>query len=132
MKSLCGQLFKYAIDLEIVTTNFASLVEMPPHEQSEIHKPFSEEELKILWANTDDKDYSQLRYDIWEKSSVKKSLSTRHLPHDGRHTCATLLDNAEVPLKIRQLILGHSSQDITNRVYTHKTLQQLLNAINQI
>ena len=42
------------IDLEIVTTNFATLVELPPHEQSEIHKPFSEEELKILWAHTDD------------------------------------------------------------------------------
>lgn len=211
MKSLCGQLFKYAIDLEIVTTNFASLVELPPHAQSEIHKPFSEEEMKILWANTDDfavkialilcytglrpkelielkvenvnlnerymrggvktaagknriipiaekiypfiaemynekneyllidnakgipvKDYMRLRQGIWNKSSVINGLETRHLPHDGRHTCATLLDNAEVPLKIRQLILGHSSQDITNRVYTHKTLQQLLNAINQI
>ena len=210
MKSLCGQLFKYAIDLEIVTTNFASLVEMPAHEQSEIHKPFSEEEFKILWANTNDfavkialilcytglrpkeliemktanvnleerymrggvktaagknrvipiaekiypfiaemynanneylindpekglpvKNYTKLSA-IWWKSVIIQSLSTRHLLHDGRHTCATLLDNAEVPLKIRQLILGHTSQDITNRVYTHKTLQQLLDAINRI
>lgn len=206
MKSLCGQLFKYAIDLEIVSTNFASLVELPPHEQSEIHKPFSEEELKILWANTDDfavrialilcytglrpkelieiktanvnleerymrggskttagknrlipiaekiypliaemynadneylileqvKNYSRLRVSIWNKSEVLNNLPSKHLPHDGRHTCATLLDNAEVPLKIRQMILGHSSADVTNRVYTHKTIQQLLDAINQI
>ena len=42
------------------------------------------------------------------------------------------MDNAEIPLKIKQLILGHSSQDITSRVYTHKTIEQLIKAINQI
>lgn len=212
MKSLCGQIFNYAIDLEIVTTNFATLVELPPHEQSEIHKPFSDEELKILWVYTDDyvvklvlilcytglrpkellemktaninlderymkggvktaagknrvipiaekifpfisslynpaniflvteensdaekpMSYTHFHNILWKRNDVLNSLPTRHLPHDGRHTCATLLDNAEVPLKIRQLILGHSSQDITSRVYTHKTFQQLVDAINKI
>ena len=28
--------------------------------------------------------------------------------------------------------LGHSAQDITNRVYTHKTIEQLVEAINRI
>ncbi|WP_347567754.1 tyrosine-type recombinase/integrase [Acidaminococcus fermentans] len=56
----------------------------------------------------------------------------QHLPHDCRHTCATLLSNAGVELKIIQLILGHSSKDITNRVYTHKTIGQFVEAINQI
>lgn len=56
----------------------------------------------------------------------------QHLPHDCRHTCATLLSNAGVELKIIQLILGHSSKDITNRIYTHKTIEQLVEAINQI
>lgn len=65
-------------------------------------------------------------------SALIKSLSEPHLPHDGRHTCATLLDNADVPLKIQQLILGHASKTITRRVYTHKTLEQLLEAINRI
>lgn len=55
-----------------------------------------------------------------------------HLPHDGRHTCATLMDDVDIPLKIRQQILGHKSKDITNRVYTHKTIQQLVAAINRI
>ena len=68
----------------------------------------------------------------WRKNEILKSLPAKHLPHDGRHTCATLMDDAEVPLKIRQLILGHSSKDITNRVYTHKTIQQLIDAINRI
>ena len=211
MKTLCGLMFKYAIDLEIVKTNFATLVELPPHVQSEMHKPFSEEELKILWEHTDDSfirivlilcytglrpkellemkiedinlegrymkggvktaagknriipiaekifpfvselynvdntfllsdvcdsnkhmRYNYLSQKLWKDNAVLNSLPSKHLPHDGRHTCATLMDNAEVPLKIRQLILGHTSTDITSRVYTHKTLQQLIDAINRI
>ena len=54
MKVLCNQLFKYAIDQEIVTTNFAVLVELPPNPQSQIHKPFTPTELDLLWQNTAD------------------------------------------------------------------------------
>ena len=39
MKTVCSQMFKYAIDMEIVATNFALLVELPIQEDSEIHKP---------------------------------------------------------------------------------------------
>lgn len=73
------------------------------------------------------KTYQQLK-NLFEKNPLLKN----HLPHDGRHTCATLMDDAEISLKIRQLILGHSAQDITSRVYTHKTIQQLIDAIDKI
>ena len=69
-----------------------------------------------------------LRKQIWDKSP----LLANHLPHDGRHTCATLPDDAEISLKIKQLILAHSSQDITSKVFTHKALEQLIEAINRI
>ena len=69
-----------------------------------------------------------LRSFIWNKSPLLKN----HLPHDGRHTCATLMDDVEIPLKIKQLILGHSAGDITSKVYTHKTINQLIDAINRI
>lgn len=74
--------------------------------------------------------YDRLNEHIWKRSPVLRPM--QHLPHDCRHTCATLLSNAGVELKIIQLILGHSSKDITNRVYTHKTIGQLVEAINQI
>ena len=48
MKTVCTQMFKCAIDMEIVTTNFAELVELPTREDSEIHKPFTGEELSTL------------------------------------------------------------------------------------
>ncbi len=54
MKSVCSQMFKYAIDQEIVTTNYATLVELPAKEESEIHKPFTREELANLWQHTED------------------------------------------------------------------------------
>ena len=69
-----------------------------------------------------------LRRNIWNKSP----LLSEHLPHDGRHTCATLMDDADIPLKIRQLILGTGATDITSKVYTHKTQKQLLEAINRL
>ena len=47
-------MFKYAIDQEILVTNFVSLIEFPTKIQSEIHKPFMPEELQILWHNKND------------------------------------------------------------------------------
>ena len=52
MKSVCSKMFKYAIDQEIVTTNYATLVELPTKEDSEIHKPFTRAELANLWQHT--------------------------------------------------------------------------------
>lgn len=63
---------------------------------------------------------------------IMKKLGMNHLPHDCRHTTATLLDNAGVDRTIVKMILGHASNDVTERVYTHKTPEQLLSAINKI
>ncbi len=63
---------------------------------------------------------------------IMKELGMNHLPHDCRHTTATMLDNAGVDRTIVKLILGHASNDVTERVYTHKTPEQLLSAINKI
>lgn len=63
---------------------------------------------------------------------LMKELGMNHLPHDCRHTTATKLDNAGVDKMIIKLILGHTRTDITERVYTHKTSEQLVSAINSI
>lgn len=57
-------------------------------------------------------------------------LGMEHIPHECRHTLSTRLDNAGVNRKIIDLILGHRSSGIGERVYTHKTLLQLKDAIN--
>lgn len=63
---------------------------------------------------------------------IMRELKMAHLPHDCRHTTATMLDNANINRKIVKLILGHTSDDITERVYTHKTHAQLIEAIDAI
>lgn len=63
---------------------------------------------------------------------LMESLGMQHLPHDCRHTTATMLDNSGAnPVTVKK-ILGHASQDITERVYTHKTYAQLVETIDKI
>lgn len=63
---------------------------------------------------------------------IMKALKLNHYPHDCRHTCATLLNNAGAnPTSVKR-ILGHASKDVTEKVYTHKDLHELRKAINMI
>ena len=59
------------------------------------------------------------------------SINMTHYFHDTRHTTATLMERAEIPLLHRKLILGHSSGDVTDR-YTHVSIDQLIDDINRI
>ncbi|MGL5270736.1 MAG: tyrosine-type recombinase/integrase [Selenomonadaceae bacterium] len=209
IRILCNLLSKYAISIELISTNYTPLTTLPTEIQSRIHKPFTLDEIETLWRHTDDAGavfaliycytglrptellkiktenvylderymlgglktsaginrmipiaekifpfikamytpeseylaidsrdgkpiatYDRLRAHYWEISPVLKKMD--HLPHDGRHTCATLLDNAHVEKLLIQKILGHKAKNITDKVYTHKTLKQLLDAINRI
>lgn len=60
-------------------------------------------------------------------------LDMKHLPHDTRHTCISLLNTAEVNPTTIKMIVGHAGKmDLTERVYTHKVMDELLEAINKI
>lgn len=54
-----------------------------------------------------------------------------YTPHYCRHTCATLLREADVQEDLRKLILGHKNEDITDR-YTHHPDEMLVEAIDRI
>ena len=67
-------------------------------------------------------------YPYWYR--VMKSIgATDKTPHSARHTFETLLDNAQANRKCIDLLMGHQSRDIGNRVYNHKTLDQLRETI---
>ena len=74
--------------------------------------------------------YSNFKREKYD--NVMEQLQMNHLPHDGRHTCATLLDRAGANKVSIKRILGHASSDITDSVYTHKDIQDLLEAIDLI
>lgn len=54
----------------------------------------------------------------------------KHKPHECRHTCATWLDDKGANKLSIKRILGHATTDITDGVYTHKSLAQLKKAID--
>lgn len=73
-------------------------------------------------------DYSRYRSDIWDKV-MNKINGSHYTPHDTRHTVATLLDDAGANENAKRRILGHAGGDVTDRVYTHKSLHQLRKCI---
>lgn len=62
------------------------------------------------------------------KKAMQK-LNMEHIPYDCRHTFITRLDNAGANRVCIDLIAGHQSKEIGERVYTHKTLDQLTETI---
>ena len=66
-------------------------------------------------------------YNQWNE--VMKRINATHTPHECRHTFETLLDNAGGNRKCIDMLMGHKSLDVGNRVYNHKTLEQLRETI---
>lgn len=50
----------------------------------------------------------------------------QHRFHECRHTFSSLCNNAEMQKLAHQRIMGHVPTDITDRVYTHKTADDLI------
>jgi integrase len=63
---------------------------------------------------------------------LMKELNMQHLPHDGRHTFASMADTAGMNKTAVKKIMGHVSSDITEKVYTHKDVEELLYNVNLI
>lgn len=55
-----------------------------------------------------------------------------HLPHDGRHTAATLMKRFHVDEYARKKILGHSGGNITDEVYTHTDAAYLIEEFRKV
>lgn len=67
-------------------------------------------------------------YSYWNE--IMKKFNMDHTPHECRHTFRSRLDSAGANKKCIDMIMGHASKDIGERVYTHKTLDELKEAVN--
>lgn len=72
----------------------------------------------------------------WNK--YRKEHSVELCAHQLRHAYATILYEAGVQLKDAQLLMGHSSSEVTQEIYTHisekhqkKTFESLINYVRQ-
>lgn len=58
-------------------------------------------------------------------AGIMDKLQMQHTPHECRHTFETLLDAAGGNRRCIDLLMGHTSKDTGNRVYNHKTIDEL-------
>lgn len=95
------------------------------------------------WMQKDSSEYllcypdgTKLKYETYKDAywhRLLRKYDMEHLPHDTRHTTVSLLAKAEVNQTIIKRIVGHAgAMSLTERVYTHFEIQQLIDAINKI
>ncbi len=208
IKVLYNQMYKFAMENDLTHKDYSKFVELPRDNTASSRKPFTVEEIKVLWDHVDRLDFidttlimiytglrpgelveikneniklderyfrggfkteagtnrvipihkkihhliearmdpnneylvtnhenKQMSYYVYYHERWKKimeQLEMKHRPHDCRHTFATLMDNAGANKLSIKRIMGHASKDITDKVYTHKDIEQLLIAIDTL
>lgn len=75
-------------------------------------------------------DYKNSYYSRWNR--MMDEIGFVHTPHDTRHTFETRIDRTPANKTSIKKILGHKIKDITNGVYNHKDLNDLLEAIDYL
>ena len=109
------------IDLDNMTItiskakNKSSIRKIPIHSHSE---PFF-------------RQYKEVGIDSYPKTqnglnkAIKKNFAMEHHGHDTRHTFATRMRECKADPLILKLILGHTVESITERVYTHIRMEEM-------
>ncbi len=85
----------------------------------------------ILPSGKRNMSYSKL-YNTFIETLSNVGIETKYTLHDCRHTFASWLDDANAPEVIRNLLLGHSGKDLDEKVYIHKTVEQLREVIDNL
>lgn len=63
---------------------------------------------------------------------LKKRFGWNHMPHDVRHTFVTKAKEAGMNEWILKLIVGHAIDDLTEKVYTHRRIEELRAEMDKI
>lgn len=92
----------------------------------------SKNDCEYLISTPDGKHFEYRNYydSYWKPFMVQMNME--HTPHETRHTCISLLTAQGVDERIIKKIVGHKGQGVTQIVYTHFEIDELLEAINRI
>lgn len=74
-------------------------------------------------------------YDKYRQQTFKNlmnKLKMNHSPYDTRHTFATLCNENGLNEYLVKKIMGHKSGDITKDIYTHATIERLIQEVNKL
>ena len=88
--------------------------------------PIITRRLDAVYVIKECRTYSSLSREF---DKAMKAINAKHTTHDCRHTFATRLDNEGANYNAKRLLLGHASNNVTDGIYTHKSLGQLRKAI---
>lgn len=78
---------------------------------------------------------NKMKYDNYYREKfipIMEQLNMKHRPHDCRHTFATLLSNANANSTAIKKMIGHESFITTEKIYTHKDVEELRKNIELI
>ena len=89
---------------------------------------------EYLFNDPNGQQGTHMTYDKYRKrfEKVMKRLNMSHRPHETRHTFITKGKACNMDEYILKLIVGHAIEDITEKVYTHRTVEQLKTEIRKI
>lgn len=95
------------------------------------HKSIStNSEWLITNRNGQQMKYTNYNRDIMQK--IFSSLEFQHSLYDARHSFATYMDKVNANKLCIQKIMGHSPKSLLDKVYTHKTLDDLQTEIDKL
>lgn len=89
---------------------------------------------EYLFNDPNGQQGTHMTYDKYRKrfQKVMDRLKMNHRPHETRHAFITKAKESNVDEYILKLIVGHAIEDITEKVYTHRTIEQLKAEMNKI
>ena len=73
---------------------------------------------------------STVYYKFWD--TIMKKAEMNHTPHECRHTFRSRLDSLGANKVCIDKIIGHKSESVGERIYTHKTLEELKRTVELI
>lgn len=100
---------------------------------------------KFLITNKYGNQYTRAVYHNSNWNTLMAKMNMNHAPHDCRYTFAALADNACMNETCRKIIMGHAlpnkdgttyktggTSDVTQDVYTEKTIAELVAEVNKL
>ena len=95
-----------------------------------------EENNEFLFSdyNMFEQEICGLSYDKYRGrfGKVMKALKMIHTPHETRHTFITKAKYCHVDDYMLKRIIGHEISDITEKIYTHRNLEELKREIVKV
>lgn len=120
------------IDLRGTKTKAAKRI-VPIHKKiiPLIEKRLSESTGEYLFCDNAGNQISYQRYKGMFFELFMKEFKINHTPHECRHTFATIAAASNMNKILLKKIIGHSSSDITESVYTHAYIDDLITEIDK-